>query len=388
MKQAMVLLGMVLCGALYAPLGAQADALYTVKVIGGEGSAAYDVNESGQVVGQLSAGASYTGFFYDGSALTDLGRLGGSLAYRLNDSGTVVGSIYHDEGNQAISYANGVVTLLPFTGRSEANDINAAGAITGTGQFDNTEGVAQSHAYLYAGSVVTDLGGFPGVPQPFSYGNGINDAGHVAGTIVVDDFPNLPSDPFLYRDGVLQDLGNFGGIFSNGWTVNNQDQVVGSAGREYVEDGTGNLYPISAFLYSKGVLHNLGSMIPNGNSSAYDINDQGQVVGRSDTAEGALAYLYSAGSMVLLNALIDPASGWSVTNAVGINELGQIAGRACQGELCYAVRLDLAAAVPAPGSVLLFGAGLLVLALGRVAGREEPWRWETPGSRPSVRAFA
>ncbi len=365
MKRGIFLLAAVLC----APLLAQADALYTVKVLGGAGSAAYDVNESGQVVGQLYAGGSYTGFFYDGATLTDLGKLGGtgSLAYRLNDSGTLVGQIYRDDGDQAISYANGVVTMLPVAGPSAANDINAAGAITGTASFAGTDGFAEPHAFIYANGVVTDLGGLAGSPRTFSYGNGINDAGHVAGTAVVGDFPNLPSNPFLYKNGTLHDLGNFGGIFSNGWAINNHDQVVGSAGREYVEDGTANLYPISAFLYSDGVRHNLGSMIPNGNSSAYDINDQGQVVGFTDTPTGGLAYLYAAGSMVLLDTLIDPASGWTVVNAVGINEAHQIAGTACKEGLCYAVRLNLASAVPEPGTVLLFGAGLLVLALGRLA---------------------
>ena len=376
MMRSIIVLWIVLCATLGAPLAAQADALYTVKVLGGEGSGAYDVNASGQVVGQLYAGGIYTGFFYDGSTLTDLGKLGGtgSLAFRLNDSGTVVGSIYQDGGTQAISYAHGVATLLPFTGASVANGINASGVITGAADFPNAEGFFDRHAYTYANGVVTDLGALADSPRPYSFGNAINDAGHVAGTAVVGDFPNLPTNPFLYRDGVLQDLGNFGGIFGSGWAINNHDQVVGSAGREYVDDGIGNLYPVSAFLYSDGVLHDLGVLSPGGNSSAYDINDQGEVVGWTDTAQGALAYLYSAGSMVLLNSLIDPASGWSIENAVGINEAHQIAGRACREGLCYAVRLDLAAAVPEPGAVTMLCVGLLVLVLGRVAGRQAPMK--------------
>lgn len=368
MKRCMIFIGAVFLALCGGPLASAAP--YTVTVIGPAGSGAYDINNSGQVVGQLLTAGTYTGFFYNGSTLTDLGTLGGtgSLAYRLNDGGTLVGSIDNNGVRQAMSWAGGVVTPLPFTGYSEANGINAAGAITGTAQFVNSEGDLEPHAYVYAGGVVTDLGALAGSVRQFSYGNAINDAGHVAGTAVVGDFPNLPTDPFLYRDGAMQNLGNFGGIFSNGWAINNHDQVVGSAGREYIEDGTANLYPISAFLYSDGVLTNLGSMIPNGNSSAYDINDLGQVVGWTDTPGGSLAYLYSAGSMVLINALIDPASGWSIENAGGINEAGQIAATGCRAGLCYAVRLDLTPAIPEPAEIVLLCAGLLVLLLGRVAG--------------------
>lgn len=373
MKRGMGFIGAILLTLCGIPLAYGAS--YTVTAIGPAGSAAYDINNSGQVVGELLTAGTYTGFFYDGTTLTDLGTLGGtgSLAFRLNDSGTVVGAIDNSGVRQAISWTGGVATSLPFTGYSEANGINAAGAITGTAQFTNSEGEFEPHAYVYAGGVVTDLGALAGSVRQFSYGNAINDAGHVAGTAVVGDFPNLPTDPFLYRDGAMQNLGNFGGIFSNGWAINNHDQVVGSAGRPYVEDGTGNLYPISAFLYSGGVLTNLGAMIPNGNSSAYDINDLGQVVGWTDTPSGSLAYLYSAGSMVLLNALIDPASGWTIENAGGINEAGQIAATGCQAGVCYAVRLDLTPAIPEPAELFLLCAGLLVLVLGRVAGGGAAW---------------
>ncbi len=55
--------------------------------------------------------------------------------------------------------------------------------------------------------------------------------------------------------------------------------------------------------------------------------------------------------MVDLNTLIDPASGWVITDANGINGAQQIAATACRGGAigeCYAVRLDLVSAVPEP----------------------------------------
>ena len=133
--------------------------------------------------------------------------------------------------------------------------------------------------------------------------------------------------------------------------------MVGSAGSENIG---GNLYPRRAFLYSDGVMHDLGTMKYGGDSAAYAINELGQVVGYTDTDTGGASFLYANGKMVLLDTLIDSASGWTITDANGINDLGQIAGRACKGDLCYAVRLDLAP-IPEPGHVAMLGAGLLVL---------------------------
>jgi probable HAF family extracellular repeat protein len=165
---------------------------------------------------------------------------------------------------------------------------------------------------------------------------------------------------------VMQNIGNLGGIFSNAWAMNNQGHVVGSAG---ATPSGGSLYPFRAFVYDGSGLHDLGVMAKDGNSSAYGINELGQVVGFTDTDTGTATYLYTDGAMVLLDTLIDPASGWTITDANGINDLEQIAGRACKGELCYAVRLDLAAAVPEPGQASMLGIGLL-LVLGRIACRK------------------
>ncbi len=63
------------------------------------------------------------------------------------------------------------------------------------------------------------------------------------------------------------------------------------------------------------------------NSRAEDINDNGQAVGAAEDASGAAhAFLYDGRTMIDLNALIDPASGWTLVGAVAINGSGQIAG--------------------------------------------------------------
>ena len=62
-------------------------------------------------------------------------------------------------------------------------------------------------------------------------------------------------------------------------------------------------------------------------SAAFGINDAGQVVGYSGTANNAAthAFLYSGSTMTDLNDLLEPGSGWTITEARAINNHGQIA---------------------------------------------------------------
>ena len=61
-------------------------------------------------------------------------------------------------------------------------------------------------------------------------------------------------------------------------------------------------------------------------SNAYGINDSGEVVGSADTGTATHAFVYSDGTMVDLNSLIDPNAGWVLTDAFAINDGGLIVG--------------------------------------------------------------
>lgn len=352
-------------GLLLAP--AYTAPAYTVTVLGGPGSAAEDINESGQVVGYLTNDGARHGFFYDGTNLNDMGTFGqaNSAAYGLNDSGIVVGTAYTDGGRrQGFVYYGGGASALQFYGSSEARDINNAGVVVGA-VWPLQENV--SHAIKYDNwppELESEYDGYG------SFAYGVNEAGHVTGSMGVGGAPNFPSHPFLYTTGPLQDLGDFGGVFSYGYAINNHDQVVGTAGRFSSPEQPGDIYPRRAFLYENGVLKDLGSLLDNGSSIAYDISDAGLIVGYTATVDESTggAFLYVDDRMILLDNLIDPASGWTIQNASAINELGQIAGTACRDGLCYAVRLDVAPAVPETAEWGMFGAGMLLL-LGVQRGR-------------------
>ena len=122
-------------------------------------------------------------FLYDGSAMQDLGTLGGagSWASGINDAGQVVGysltdsSIYH-----AYFYSGGVMTDIGTLGgsRSWASGVNGRGQVIGRSEV---VGDAAEHWFLFDGGVMEDvnalLPGYDSIEDLF-----INDAGQLAGT--------------------------------------------------------------------------------------------------------------------------------------------------------------------------------------------------------------
>jgi probable HAF family extracellular repeat protein len=358
---------------LAAPLLAQADPRYNVTPVAGAGSWATDINRSGQVAGTMLVSEAQHAFLFSNGMLTDIGALssGYTVAGRMNDLGQVTGSV-SGSWNGGFIYSNGSLVPVPGANIVSAAGINNAGAVTGTVFVPLPNGDAEYHAYIAAHGSFTDLGTLPG--RLTSGGYDINSAGHVAGSIAMADGgpPNYPTNAMLYRNGVMTDLGagGFMGPWSHASAINDHDQAVGMLGVDFPGNG-GDLYPTLAFLYRDGMLGTLGGFGPNLSSWAGDINNVGQIVGGGyfGAVGTSHAFLYENGSMLDLNSLIDPGSGWVIEDATAINDLGQIAGKACMGGTCYAVRLDLVSAVPEPAqaAMLLAGLGLLGTALRRPA---------------------
>ena len=106
-------------------------------------------------------------------------------------------------------------------------------------------------------------------------------------------------------------LGTFGGVSTFAHGINNKGQVAGGA------SSSGDA-PVHAFVYTNGMgMKDLGTL-GGPNSRAEDINDNGQAVGAAQDPTGAThAFLYDGKTMIDLNALIDPASGWTLVWATG-----------------------------------------------------------------------
>jgi probable HAF family extracellular repeat protein len=288
--------------------------------LGGSTSWADDVNGLGQVVGfaEFDDGQPAHAFLWTPTnGMIDLGTLGGAAsgATAINNLGQVVGTSdlapcpvpFCMPVQRAFLWRNGVMSHLGTLGgaQSFAYGINDAGQVVGSSE--TAGGVLRAFLWTQAAGM-TDLGTLGGsMSQAFA----INALGHVVGAAQT---AGGATHAFLWTpaDGMI-DLGTLAGGSSSANGLNNLGHVVGSS------DG-------QAFLWTQGT----GMIAPIGtlggaDSIPYDINDAGQVAGRSLTAsDDRHAFVWTAGGGIVdLGAL-----GGIVSFGYAINEAGQVAGRA------------------------------------------------------------
>jgi probable HAF family extracellular repeat protein len=205
----------------------------------------------------------------------------------------------------------------------------AALLATGLASGATLVGAADASAAT-AAYTVTDLGTLGYIS---SSGGGLNAAGQVSGvsalteTLPASDCPPKygvrkpcvvhPEHAFLYSGGVMTDLGTLGGTNSTATAVNASGTVVGSAD---LASGASH-----AIVESGGVMTDLGTLDgAAAGSEALAINGSGQIAGWS-TAPGATgnhAFADLNGSMVDLGTI----DGGTDSVANGINNAGVVIG--------------------------------------------------------------
>lgn len=317
----------------------------------------YDINDYGQAVGKAVHPGSLRGFLYSDGRVIDIGAFD---ARKINNNGRIAGVSQTDALTHVLQYRDGALTDLGAIQGFAGFGLNDANQLTGV-SGDPVYG----HATVYDNGSMTDLGVLPG--HGASVGIAINNRGQVTGNsypVYTDGFHLVYGQPqgFIYSNGVMTNLGTLGSSRSIAANLNNSGQVVGNSETKDIAGQEGN-FVSRAFLYGEGRMNNLGN-IYEGKSSANDINDFGQVVGnimvlsRTDAMyTESVPFLYSDGRMIDLNRLLPENSGWTLYDAVAINNAGQILGVGDRG----AYIMTPVAFVPLPPAGLLLLSGLLAI---------------------------
>jgi probable HAF family extracellular repeat protein len=247
--------------------------------------------------------------------MTDLGNLGGGVSrgFGINASGEIVGR----------SYLNKVFTfpcgrhICRFTQNDPFSWIG--GTMTDLGTL-NQRSMSEALAVNSSGNIVGGSNGdaflvHNGMMSDLGPGtaSGINDFGEVVG--------GTSQHAFLSSGGKTTTLPDLPGGFSSASGINNNHQIVGSS-----DTAQGNRH---AVMWRNGTITDLGTL-GGTQSTAYAINNLGQVTGWAHTAsEATHVFLWSAGKMTDLGTFgLDPVGE-------AINNHGVIVGQSGNGAFVW-----------------------------------------------------
>jgi uncharacterized membrane protein len=333
------------------------------------GSAATSINDFGFVAGSAFTGTGSVqhavlwvyGFAFDLGSLAGPATSSSVPFLGLNDRGEVVGItetatpdplnepwscsafITRTPGTSCVGFAwrNGVMTALPTFGGSNgfAAGVNNLGQVVGwaeTAAQDPTCDHTQNQFRQFRAAVwepngkVVQLPAFHGEPDQAAVA--INDKGQIAGISGICGFAIgalSATHAVLWDGGAVTDLGNLGGT---GWNtplaINNEGVIVGFTNTAK-DVSTLNWH---AFIWtrSSGKEHDLGLLQGDVISEATSINDDGQIVGVSFGAgfSHPRAVIWLNNVPTDMNGLQLTGAALKLTVANAINNRGEITGTA------------------------------------------------------------
>jgi probable HAF family extracellular repeat protein len=320
----------------------------------------------------------------------DLGTLPtdtASLARAINDLGQVVGDSYTAGTSNAFVWdKTGGIQPLPLPSGMAAGSSAGASGINVSGR---AVGAAGFHGVLWDAGGATDLTTLPGGQNFIAFG--INDGG----TVIGSGAPGTVETAAFVSGGMVHTLRvlDASDSFSRALAVNNGGDIVGQSGPSAViwsagipielasnasaraiNDtngiaGVGTAFgqPFQAVLWLSGSLQPLPNPSGIAGSVANGINDANIVVGHGGPAGfhpvldpmSHRALLWEAGVGYDLNTLLPDGSGWTLLQALDINNRGEIVGLGFrEGE---GLRAFLLTPVPEPAAACSMVVGLAVL---------------------------
>lgn len=310
-------------------------------------SYAYDINNSGEIIGYRTprdgSGLRCVTWNKEGEII-DFDAISPTEIFAINDNSQIIGYSQNGYYKEGFIYDHGKVEKILHPdlyghlpgGNVVPKDINDSGEVVG---FASPAGDFTGTAFLYYDGSFSYLGSL-GVRG--SNARAINNLGQIAGYST--PYGALYPHAVLFEEGTIKDLGTLGGIDSRAHDINDNGQIVG-------DSYTDNDDSIHAFLYEDGEMKDIGTL---GISSyATAINSEGVIVGGGmDNNRDYKALIWEGNELYDLNTLIQEGTGWDLKLATGINDLGQIIGYGtAPNGFEHAYLLN---PVPEPATALLF----------------------------------
>lgn len=317
------------------PISSSAQVMYTIVDLGSPPSttfvAGFGINSNGQIAARTLGTPDGKAYRLNpgqmmGDPGTDLGTLGFvAAAFGINSIGQVTGVSNQSGTSSGLrafrTSATGLISdpgtnlgVLPGADFSWGYAINATGQVTGQ---SGLLGVSQRVFRTTSNGTLNDAGSDIGVLPSFPSGTGraINLFGQVAGYCSDGSIQRaFRTSPMGRVDDIGTDLGTLGGSSSSAYGMNDAGQVVGSSNPA----GSSALHAFrtsaTGRISDSGT--DLGALPGFTSSVAFAINNSGIVVGQSGRA-----FIYD-NTMRDLNDLIPIGSGWLLTSANAINDLG------------------------------------------------------------------
>jgi probable HAF family extracellular repeat protein len=309
---------------------------------GENSSAVYEMNSAGVGAGFSEDGttdpntgtAAGVAVMFTGGRVVNLGTLPGghqSFAQDINDADQVAGNSSNGTADpfsffgwgtetRGFVWQHGVMRDLGTLGGADTVEYtqNARGQVTGwsyTNSIPNpATGLPTTDPYVWQDGRMRDLGTLGGT---LGFPNWMNARGEVVG--VSDLAGDQTNHPFLWNGTRMLDLGTLGGSNGNANWVNDAGDAVGSA------DLLGGTH--DGFLWRNGVMHDLPPVDAAPCSNAFSVNARDEAVGNATDCHGNEldAVLWRNGSAVDLNTLVAP-SPLHLDSAEYINDQGAIVG--------------------------------------------------------------